>query len=72
MVSVSPPGNSHHNCPNVVVDDDGSCTGCLYKIALAYLLDHCTGTGTLTLTSEELNELGPHNIKLLQVRRAAK
>lgn len=68
-VEVSPPGSHHQGSQQlVVITDDGGCSGCIYKRALAYLLDHATGTGELTLNEEELLELGTPHIELLQLR----
>lgn len=57
----------------VVVDGGGqptACENCLLRYALLYLLAHATGTGTLTLDSSDLEELGITNLETLTITLA--
>lgn len=57
----------------VVVDGGGhsaACEKCLLRLALAYLLAHATGTGTLTLDSSDLEELGIRDLESLTITLA--
>lgn len=65
MQDVSPPGDRH---PQVEITEGDGCPGCLFKMALKYLLQHGTGTGRLTLNADELDELGEPNLILLVLR----
>lgn len=71
---MSPPDNRHRKETGIgprldveFVDGDG-CSGCLYKLALRYMLEHGTGTGRLILNADELAELGEPNLILMVLR----
>ncbi len=57
------------NHPGVEITEDGGCEGCLYMKALAYLLQHATGTGRLVLKQDELEEIGEPELILMTLKR---